>query len=84
MEGLAEKFGLSPEELSSYIETQTKASLEDMVKKSRLKKARVMLKETDEEVSEVAIQVGYETAEEFGKLFQETYGMTPEEFKKDK
>ena len=83
-EGLAEKFGLSPEELSSYIETQTKASLEDMVKRARMKKARVMLKETDQAVSEIAALVGYETAEEFGRLFQEAYGMTPEEFKKDK
>lgn len=83
-ERLAEEFALSGEELSRYIEEQTGATLEDMVKRSRLKKARVMLKETDQAVGEIAASVGYETQQELSRLFQEVYGTTPEEFRRSK
>ena len=83
-ERLAEEFDLSGEELSRYIEEQTGATLEDMVKRSRLKKARVMLKETDQAVGEIAASVGYETQQELSRLFQEVYGTTPEEFRRSK
>ncbi len=84
LEGTAGELGLSDKELSRYIEEQTGSSFEEMVQKSRLKKARALLKETGLTVSDVAGQVGYETDKELEELFREAYGVTVEEFKKGK
>ena len=83
LEELSENFHLSGPYLSKYIKEHTGATFQEAVKKARMKKARVMLKETSQTVESIAASVGYETVEHFNRLFKKTYGMTPVQFRRE-
>ena len=83
LEELAGQFHLSAPYLSKYIREHTGATFQDAVKKSRMKRARALLKETNQTVESIAASVGYETVEHFNRLFKKTYGMTPVQFRRE-
>lgn len=82
LEELAENFHLSTPYLSKYIKEHTGITFQETVKKARMKKARSMLRETNQTVESIAADVGYETVEHFNRLFKKTYGMTPVQFRR--
>lgn len=49
----------------------------------RLKKAKELLAETDEKVIDISQTVGYENEKHFMKLFKNTYGVSPSEYRKN-
>ena len=57
-------------------------TFQEAVKKERMKKARTLLKETDQTVETIAAEVGYENVEHFNRLFRKSYGMTPVQYRK--
>ncbi|MGN0142209.1 MAG: 2-isopropylmalate synthase [Roseburia sp.] len=79
---LAENFNLSKPYLSKYIKEKAGMTFQDAVKKARMKKARSMLKETNQTVESIAAHVGYENVEHFNRLFKKTYEMTPVQFRR--
>ncbi|MCI8390585.1 MAG: 2-isopropylmalate synthase [Roseburia sp.] len=79
---LAEHFGLSKPYLSKYIKEKSGLTFQDAVKKARMKKARTMLKETNQTVESIAAYVGYENVEHFNRLFKKAYEMTPVQFRR--
>lgn len=83
LEQLSENFHLSSPYLSKYIKEHTGATFQEAVKRARMKKARAMLKETNQTVESIAASVGYETVEHFNRLFKKTYGMTPVQFRRE-
>ena len=83
LEELAGQFHLSAPYLSKYVREHTGATFQDAVKKSRMKRARALLKETNQTVESIAASVGYETVEHFNRLFKKTYGMTPVQFRRE-
>lgn len=83
LEELAGQFHLSAPYLSKYIKERTGATFQDAVKKARMKKARALLKETNQTVESIAASVGYETVEHFNRLFKKTYGKTPVQFRRE-
>ena len=82
LENLSENFHLSSPYLSKYIKEHTGATFQEAVKKARMKKARTMLRETNQTVESIAASVGYETVEHFNRLFKKSYGMTPVQFRR--
>lgn len=84
LEELSDNFHLSKPYLSKYIKEHTGATFQEAVKKARMKKARTMLKETNQTVERIAAGVGYETVEHFNRLFKKTYGMTPIQYRREK
>ncbi len=82
LENLSENFHLSSPYLSKYIKEHTGATFQEAVKKARMKKARAMLRETNQTVESIAASVGYETVEHFNRLFKKSYGMTPVQFRR--
>ncbi|MDE7285593.1 MAG: helix-turn-helix domain-containing protein, partial [Lachnospiraceae bacterium] len=82
LENLSENFHLSSPYLSKYIKEHTGATFQEAVKKARMKKARAMLRETNQTVESIAAGVGYETVEHFNRLFKKSYGMTPVQFRR--
>lgn len=82
LEVLAEQFGLSKPYLSKYIKEKSGMTFQDAVKKARMKKARTMLKETNQTVESIAAYVGYENVEHFNRLFKKAYEMTPVQFRR--
>ena len=61
LEDLAESFNLSKPYLSRYIRQKSGMTFQEAVKKARLKRARKMLKESNQTVESIAETVGYET-----------------------
>ncbi|MBO5070520.1 MAG: 2-isopropylmalate synthase [Roseburia sp.] len=82
LDALAEQFGLSKPYLSKYIKEKSGMTFQDAVKKARMKKARTMLKETNQTVESIAAYVGYENVEHFNRLFKKAYEMTPVQFRR--
>ena len=81
LEDLAESFNLSKPYLSRYIRQKSGMTFQEAVKKARLKRARKMLKESNQTEESIAETVGYETVEHFNRLFKKTYNMTPGQYR---
>ena len=47
-----------------------------------MKKAKTLLRETNQTVEAVAAEVGYENVEHFNRLFKKSYGITPVQYRK--
>lgn len=82
LDSLAGEFNLSKTYLSKYIKEKSGMTFQDAVKKARMKKARTMLKETNQTVESIAAYVGYENVEHFNRLFKKAYEMTPVQFRR--
>lgn len=82
LETLAETFHLSKPYLSKYIKEKSGMTFQEVVKEERMKKAKIMLRETNQTVETVAAEVGYENVEHFNRLFKKSYGMTPVQYRK--
>ena len=83
LDELAENFNLSKPYLSKYIKENAGITFQEAVKKARMKKARTMLKESNQTVESIAAYVGYENVEHFNRLFKKSYGMTPIQFRRE-
>ncbi len=83
LDELAENFNLSKPYLSKYIKENAGITFQEAVKKARMKKARTMLKESNQTVESIAASVGYENVEHFNRLFKKSYGMTPVQFRRE-
>ena len=81
LEKLGEQFHLTAPYLSKYIRAKTGETFQEAVKKARMKKARILLKDSGQKVETVAAMVVYENVEHFSRLFKKTYGMTPLQFR---
>ena len=57
-------------------------TFQEVVKEERMKKARTLLRETNQTVETIAAEVGYENVEHFNRLFKKSYGMTPIQYRK--
>lgn len=82
LESLAEEFHLSKPYLSKYIKDKSGMTFQEVVRNERMKRAKNLLKETDQTVENVALSVGYENVEHFNRLFKKFSGMTPVQYKK--
>ena len=59
-------------------------TFQDAVKKARMKKAKVLLRESNQNVETIAAGVGYENVEHFNRLFKKEYAMTPLQYRNSK
>lgn len=78
---LAEKSGMEQKQLYRKVKQLTGCSPIAYIKKLRMKKAAVLLKEKQFTVSEVMYMVGYTNASYFTRCFSEEFGMTPKQYR---
>lgn len=77
---LCRKVGLSRPQLYRKIVSLTGRSPIDLIREIRMEKAFNLLKSKSHNISEVALEVGYNNASYFAKCFSERFGLTPSEF----
>ncbi len=80
---LVEQFHLTKPYLSKYIKMKSGMTFQEAVRRARMKKARIMLKESGQTVESIAASVGYENVEHFNRLFKKIYHMTPSQFQRE-
>lgn len=74
---LASTVGLSRRQLERLFIEKAKMSPALVYRKFRLERARHLLMQTDASLIEIALDVGFESAGHFSRIFARTYGQTP-------
>lgn len=81
LEMLAEKTFLSKPYLSKYIREKSGQSFGDIVRMTRLKKAKAFLLGGNMKIETISETIGYPNVEHFIRLFKREYGTTPAQFR---
>ncbi|MFK0276104.1 GlxA family transcriptional regulator [Ensifer sp. NPDC090286] len=74
---LASSVGLSRRQLERLFMEKAKMSPALVYRKFRLERAKYLLTQTDASLIEIALEVGFESAGHFSRIFAKTYGQTP-------
>lgn len=82
MAELAEKFGMSESRFSRFFRRRTGNTFTDFVNRLRVNKACQLLLETEQYISTICYNVGFNNVANFNRRFMEIRGMTPSEFRK--
>ena len=83
LDTLSDHFHLSKPYLSKYIKEKSGMTFQEVVKEERMKKAKNMLKQTNNTVETIAANIGYENVEHFNRLFKRSFGVTPVQYRKN-
>jgi two-component system, response regulator YesN len=78
---LADELGVTPNYLSTIFRKKTGTTFMKYLTNTRMLKAKELLLEHNAQVKEVAQKVGYYSTRHFSKLFTETVGCYPSEYK---
>ena len=78
---VADKLHLSPVYLGSLFKQEVNASFAKYLNEYRIAKAIELLQKTDEDVSQIAIQVGYQNTSYFFRIFKQHTKMSPKEYR---
>ena len=81
LSSLARELGYNEAYLSRRIRTLFGKNFQQLLKEIRLKKAEALLTDSDRRVEEIVRAVGYENQSYFHRLFRETYGTTPHQYR---
>ena len=82
IEALSKKFLINTTTIKNLFKSVYGVPIAAHIKKHRMEKAAVLLKETNNTVSAIARSVGYESQSKFTNAFKEFYKMTPNEYRK--
>jgi len=77
VEGLSREIGISKPQLYRKISAVTGRSPVNFIRDLRMQKALSLLKENKYNISEIAMEVGYNNPSYFSKCFQDKYGVNP-------
>ena len=80
-EELVEQLHYSPSWLSREIKAKTGKTFTRLIQEKRLGQAAFLLKNTDENVSDISVAVGYENVSYFHRIFAQTYGRSPRSYR---
>jgi AraC-like DNA-binding protein/DNA-binding NarL/FixJ family response regulator len=81
LEEMATAMGMGRVPFFHKIRSITTKTPAEVVRDIRLKHACTLLVSTNVNMSELAINIGFKTAENFGNIFKEKFGMTPLEYR---
>ena len=81
LEEMASAMGMGRVPFFHKIRSITTKTPAEVVREIRLKHACVLLTKTNINMSELAINIGFSTAENFINIFKEKFGMTPLEYR---
>lgn len=82
VEDIARQVYMSPAHLHCVFKDFYGIPLAEYVRRQKLKKSLDLLRETDEKISDIAYDVGFEHESSFIRSFKREFGMTPGEVRK--
>ncbi len=77
LDDMARKIGCSPSYLSRVFSANTGQTITQCLRRLRMEKAAELLKSKEYSVTEVALEIGYNSLSHFSQAFHETYGCCP-------
>lgn len=80
IQDLCKTICVSRSQLHNKIKTKTGLSTSIYIRQIRLEKSKVLLRQTELNISEVAYAVGFKSPSYFSKLFSEKYGVSPSHY----
>lgn len=83
LESLAEHFKLSTPYVSKYISDKSGKTFGEHVTAIRMKRAKTLLKNTNQSIDAIATTVGYPNIEHFCRSFKKSFGITPAQYRKE-
>lgn len=78
---IAAYIGINRSYLTSIFKKQLQVSPQEYLISYRLKEAARLIKTTDLSIQEIAVNVGYENSLTFSKMFKQTYGVCPKNYR---
>ncbi len=82
VEVLSNEIGMSRSQLHRKLKALTNQSPNEFIRNFRLQRAADLIKQDAGNMAEIAYKVGFSSQAYFTKLFQENFGVTPTDFKK--
>ena len=79
---LADRFHYSKPHMCTLIKQNTGVSFSTLIRQVRMSEARKYLTKTDLSISEIAEIVGYNSADNFSRVFRKTNGVSPHEYRR--
>ena len=80
VEILSKEIGVSSTHLYRKLKSLTHYSAKDIIKKYRLKKASLLLKNNEGNISEIMYEVGFSSLSYFAKCFKSEFGLSPKDY----
>lgn len=81
IENLAKRVGLNPNKLQMGFKTIFQLTVNKYIRRKRLERAKLLLKTTDLNISQISEEIGISSVSYFSKIFKEEYGKKPSKFK---
>lgn len=82
LDEIAAQLGITPEYLSTQFHKEMGETFNTFIKNHRIKKAKELLIGTDRKLYEIAAAVGYADPKYFSRVFRETTGQLPAQYRK--
>ncbi len=79
----ASQFHFNPNYLGRIIKVNTGQTFTQVLQATRLKRAAMLLRTTDMAVSDITHYVGYQNCTHFYRLFRQSYGVSPAEYRRN-
>lgn len=83
LESLADYFGYSAQYLSVLFKKKTNKNFSQYIIETRIEKAKVLLTETDLHIKDIGARCGFSYTSYFIKVFSESTGVTPTEYREN-
>lgn len=80
VETLSDEIAMSSTHLYRKLKSITKLSANEIIKKYRLKKASILLKNKEGNISQIMYDVGFSNLSYFSKCFKTEFGVSPKDF----
>jgi len=83
-EGIASAVGMNPDNLSRIFNKVTGKRIDAYINELRINSARQKLAETEKQIINISMEIGFENLRTFNRIFRDLEGMTPKEYREKK